>query len=97
MNKYLIHIMICVVNVVAYLFLNNINISPITLCHLLIKILCCNRSLTDKDIVYEPDIINVPMSDVEKVGNSMEKVIEDVGMPKIKNMSDAVVELIKKV
>ncbi len=88
--------MVCVVNIVAYLFLNNVNISPLTMCHLLIKILCCNRSLSEKDLVYEPDSISVPMADVEKVGSSIEKVIEDVTKPKFKNMSDVVADFIKK-
>ena len=66
------------------------------MCHLLIKILCCNRGITDKDIVYEPDNISIPMADVEKVGSSIEKVVEDMGKPKFKNMSDVVADFIKK-
>ena len=51
------------------------------MCHVLIKVICCNRSLKDSDMVYEPDNLTVPFEDVKKVGSAIEHVVEDVLAP----------------
>ena len=52
------------------------------MCHLLVKIICCNKSLTDKDVIYEPENISVPFEDVKRVGSAIEQVVEDFTQPK---------------
>ena len=84
LSHYLIHVMIYIISFISYIYLNSINISPITMCHLLVKIICCNKSLTDKDVVYEPENISVPFEDVKKVGSAIEHVIEDITQPQNK-------------
>ena len=73
----------------CYLFLNNINtISPLSMCSIFIKFICCNKSLSDKDIVSDPSSINVPFDDVRKAGEAIENVIDEAIAPgsKIKKM-----------
>ena len=72
----------------SYIYLNNIIISPIKMCHLLIKVICCNRSLKDSDMVYEPDNLTVPFEDVKKVGSAIENVAEDVLTPQTTTVKD---------
>ena len=88
LSHYLIHVMIYIITFISYIYLNKINIKPLTMCHLLIKIICCNKSLTDKDVVYEPENISVPFEDVKKVGSAIEQVVEDFTHPeqKVKNI-----------
>jgi hypothetical protein len=54
------------------------------MCHLLVKIICCNKSLTDKDVVYEPENISVPFEDVKKVGKAGESSMKDFTQPQNK-------------
>ena len=84
----MIHIMIYIISVMSYIYLNNIIISPIKMCHLLIKVICCNRSLKDSDMVYEPDNLTVPFEDVKKVGSAIEHVVEDVLAPQTTTVKD---------
>lgn len=91
MNKYLLHILIYIISLTFYIHLNNLNISPFNMCHLLIKIICCNKSISDKDLVYDPDNITVPFDDIKKVGSAIENVVEDVIQPQnkiVKSMVD---------
>ena len=102
MKKYLRHSMISIISVISYIYLNNVNISPLTMCSLFIKMICCNRSMTDKDIVYDPADISVPQSgalsnsafgcvpfeDVKKVASSVENIIEHVLAPQTKTVKD---------
>jgi len=81
LSHYLIHVMIYIITFISYIYLNKINIKPLTMCHLLVKIICCNKSLTDKDVVYEPENISVPFEDVKKVGSAIEQVVEDFTHP----------------
>ena len=81
LSHYLIHIMISIISFITYIYLNKINIKPLTVCHLLVKIICCNKNLTDKDVVYEPENISVPFEDVKKVGSAIEQVVEDFTHP----------------
>ena len=53
------------------------------MCSIFIKMICCNKSLTDKDMVYDPANISVPFEDVKKVAASIENVIDDVVLAKI--------------
>ena len=75
-------------SVMSYIYLNNVNIAPLTMCSLFIKMICCNRSITDKDMVYDPANISVPFEDVKKVAASVENVIEDVLVPQTKTVKD---------
>ena len=88
MNKYLLHIVIYIISVISYIYLNNVNIAPLTMCSLFIKMICCNRSITDKDMVYDPANISVPFDDVKKVAASVENVIDDVLAPQTKTVKD---------
>ena len=88
MSKYLLHIMIYILSVISYIYLNNVNIAPLTMCSLFIKMICCNRSITDKDMVYDPANISVPFEDVKKVATSVENVIADVLEPQTKTVKD---------
>ena len=81
LSHYLIHIMIYIISFISYIYLNKINIKPLTMCRLLVKIICCNKSLTDIDVVYEPENISVPFEDVKKVGSAIEQVVEDFSHP----------------
>ena len=81
LSHYLIHIMICIISSISYIYLNNVNIKPLTMCHLLVEIICCNKNLTDKDVVYEPENVSVPFEDVKKVGSAIEQVVEDFTHP----------------
>ena len=58
------------------------------MCSLFIKMVCCNRSITDKDMVYDPANISVPFEDVKKVASSVENIIEDVLAPQTKTVKD---------
>ena len=51
------------------------------MCHRLVKIICCNKSLTDKDVVQELENISVPFEDVKKLGSAIEQVVEDFTHP----------------
>ena len=88
MNKYLLHIMIHILTIISYIYLNNVNIAPLTMCSLFIKMICCNKSLTDSDMVSEPSSVSVPFEDVKKVGTSVENVIDDVLAPQTKTVKD---------
>ena len=70
-------------SIISYFYLNEIN-SPIQMLNLLIKIICCNTNIQDKDMVYEPDNVSVPFDDVEKVGNAVENIVEDLIVPENK-------------
>ncbi len=74
----------------CYLFLNNINtVSPLTMCSFFVKFICCNRSLKDSDVVSQPESLTVPFDDIQKAGNAIENVIDEVISPdgaKIKKM-----------
>ena len=66
----------------CYLFLNNINtVSPFQMCHIFLKLICCNKSLSDKDIVSQPESLNVPFDDVRKAGEAIENVIDEAIKP----------------
>ena len=89
MKQYFIHIVIYIVSVMCYLFLNNINtVSPLSMCSLFIKFICCNKSLKDSDVVSDPSNVTVPFDDVQKAGEAIENVIDEVINPenKIKKM-----------
>ena len=88
MSKYLLHIMIYIISIISYIYLNNVNIAPLTMCSLFIKMICCNRSITDKDMVYDPANISVPFEDIKKVATSVENVLEDVLAPQTKTVKD---------
>ena len=89
MNRYLIHIMIFFMSVISYIYLNNIIISLITMCSIFfIKMICCNRSITDSDAVSEPSSVSVPFDDVKKIASSVENVIEDILTPQTKTVKD---------
>jgi len=88
MNKYLLHIMVRIFSIISYTYVNNVNIAPLTMCSLFIKMICCNRSITDKDMVYDPANISVPFEDVKKVAASVENVIDDVLAPQTKTVKD---------
>jgi len=88
MNKYLLHIMVHILTIISYIYLNNVNIAPLTMCSLFIKMICCNRSITDKDMVYDPANISVPFEDIKQVATSIENVIEDVLAPQTKTVKD---------
>ncbi len=47
------------------------------MCSIFIKFICCNKSLSDKDIVSDPSSINVPFDDVRKAGEAIENVIDE--------------------
>ena len=78
MNKYITHIMIYMISVISYYYLNN---NPLEMCHLFIKFICCNKNTTDKDLVSEPEAINVPFDDVKKVADSAEHIIDEIIAP----------------
>ena len=87
-SKYLLHIMIYILSVISYIYLNNVNIAPLTMCSLFIKMICCNKSLTDSDMVSEPSNVSVPFENVKKVAASVENVIDDVLAPQTKTVKD---------
>lgn len=96
MNKFLIHIMIYMMSVISYIYLNNINnISPLSMCSIFIKFICCNRSLKDTDIVSEPSNISVPFEDIKRVGSSIEHVVEETLNPE-KNKVKSIVSFFDK-
>ena len=84
MNKYLLHVMIYIVSIISYIYLNDVNIAPLTMCSVFIKLICCNRSLKDTDMVSDPANISVPFEDVKKVGQSIEDVVDEIISPKNK-------------
>ena len=90
MNKFLIHTMIYMMSVISYIYLNNINISPLSMCSIFIKFICCNRSLKDSDVVSQPESLTVPFEELKKVGDSIESVVEDVIAPENKVMKKMV-------
>ena len=81
MNKFMIHVMIYLVSVISYIYLNDIYITPFVMCSVFIKFICCNRSLKDSDIVSQPDSVNIPFEEIKKVGDAIEHVVEDVISP----------------
>ena len=81
MNKYMIHVMIYIMSVISYIYLNDIYITPFVMCSVFIKFICCNRSLKDSDIVSQPDSVNIPFEEIKKVGDAIEHVVEDVISP----------------
>lgn len=84
LSHYLIHITLYIISLIIYIYLNNINIKPLTMCHLLIKIICCNKNISDKDVVYEPENISIPFEDVKQVASAVEHVVEDFTQPQNK-------------
>ena len=82
MNKFMIHIIIYILSIISYIYLNNINISPLSMCSIFIKSICCNRSLEDSDVVSQPESLTVPFEDIKKVGQDVEQVFEDIITPK---------------
>ena len=58
------------------------------MCSLFIKMICCNRSITDKDMVYNPANVSVPFEDVKKVGQAIENVAENILAPQTKTVRD---------
>ena len=81
MNKYMIHVMIYVMSVISYIYLNDIYITPFVMCSVFIKFICCNRSLKDSDIVSQPDSVNIPFEEIKKVGDAIQNVVEEVISP----------------
>lgn len=81
----MIHIIIYCISIISYFYLNNIN-NPFQMCHFLIKIICCNKNLTDSDKTFEPT--NIPMSDIKAVADDIEKIADDIIDPtnKVKKM-----------
>ncbi len=45
----------------------------------LIKIIWCNKNLTDSDKTYEPT--NIPMEDIKTVADGIEKIADDILLP----------------
>lgn len=84
MHKFMIHVVIYIISVISYIYLNDIIISPISMCSMFIKF-NCNRSLKDSDVVSQPDSVNIPFEDVKKVGDAIEKVVEEATLPENKS------------
>ena len=53
MNRIMIHTMIYMTSVVGYIYLNDIYITPLSMCSIFIKFICCNKRLKDSDVVSE--------------------------------------------
>ena len=68
----LIHVMIYIISFISYFYLNKIHIKPFS------QVICCNKSLTNKDVVYEPENISVPFEDIS---SAIEQVVEDFTHP----------------
>ena len=77
-------------SVVGYAYLNDIYIyiTPLSMCSLFIKFICCNKSLKDSDVVSEPANLTVPFEQVKQIGEDAEKIIDEVLNPenKVKKM-----------
>ena len=76
MNKYIIHLIITFLTYVVYFFLNDINNT--NMCHFLVRFVCCNKNMSEKDSVYDPTSVDIPLEDVKKVGEAIENVVDDV-------------------
>ncbi len=84
MNKFMIHIMIYIMSVVSYIYLNNINISPLSMCSLFIKFICCNKSLKDSDVVSQPESLTVPFEEIKKLVILLKVLLKMLSCQKIK-------------
>ena len=72
----------------SYIYLNNVNITPLSMCSIFIKFICCNRALKDSDVVSDPANLTVPFEEVKKVGESIENIVDEIINPeqKVKKM-----------
>ena len=73
-------------SVISYINLNNIIISPIYMCSVFIKFICCNQKIKDEDVVSQPDSIKIPFEEIQKVGEAIETVIDDAIFPESKTV-----------
>lgn len=90
MNKYLIHIVINIFSIISYIYLNDINIAPLTMISCFIKYTCCSRSIKDEDMVSQPESLSVPYEDIKKVADAAENVIDEVIAPQTKTVKEVI-------
>ena len=80
----MIHTIIYMTSVISYIYLNNINITSLSMCSVFIKFICRNKSLKDSDLASDPANLTVPFEQVKQLGEDAEKIIDDALKPESK-------------